>query len=651
MCAFLSAVAAVGPAPGLVGCGEGGSPSGARALRDVVTGRGRRPLLLVFAALALASALPGCEPEAHPAAAGDGPYAISRSALRVCAAGVTTPGVDVSKWQGAIDWPRVADAGITFAITRVGHGTYFDPYFDENWAAIRANGMVRGAYLFYEPLEGVAEQAALVVDAIGELGPGDLPVTLDVEWTDGTPTLADLRLLSDLIEEGTGKRPMVYTSTSYWNQYFTDELGAHDLWAANWDVSCPSVPEGWSDWLFWQTSGGGGDVPGISGGVDEDVFNGSRADLAFVADLPAHGTCSGSSALRCHRDGCGCVLDACSGGACPGSGCTEAEDAACAAQGAQCQMGSCVGAGACAGVAVLPADVCWEGRRFHCDDGGGATVVPPLTETCDGRDEDCDGATDEDFGLGAPCSAGAGACAFTGVLACASDGSGRVVCSATEPLCDDGNPCTTNGCDPVTGCTFTPNTVPCDDGDRCTVGDRCAGGSCAPGALAPGCCGDAADCPEGERCSAEGRCEAEPCAPRERTACVDGAVVWIDGCGRAGDRAEDCGDRGCVGVACCADGTHVQRGACVRDRAPVDAADVRDGTVDSSTGGGGGADLDAGWAGDPGSGGSGCRAGSTGADPSGIALLLFVAWLTFRAARLPSRATGAERSRRANTRV
>src|SRR5690349_10481027 len=72
--------------------------------------------------------------------------------LEVCADGETLPGIDVSKWQGAIDWQAVADSGIVYTIIRVSHGVNtLDEYFDANWEQSRAVGIHAGVYQFFEP--------------------------------------------------------------------------------------------------------------------------------------------------------------------------------------------------------------------------------------------------------------------------------------------------------------------------------------------------------------------------------------------------------------------------------------------------------------------------------------------------------------------
>ncbi len=297
----------------------------------------------VVGPLALTLAMAGC---ARTPTVGDEDVARAQEADTVCAAGATAPGIDISEYQGSIDWGAVAGGGYNFAIARINDGNHLDPYFGGNWAGIKNAGMIRGAYQFYEPTMDPAAQANIVINAVGMLGAGDLPVTLDVEWTSGSPNANDVGVWVDMVTQGTGKRPMIYTAVGYWNQYFNGQFSNVDLWVANWGVSCPSLPDSWSSWLFWQTGGGG--VPGIAGDVDEDVFNGSLQDLVFLANANTSMNCAASSAGACGHFGCACVDDACNGGFCPGTGCTAQHTNDCGNFGCGCVDGGCSG-GFCPG--------------------------------------------------------------------------------------------------------------------------------------------------------------------------------------------------------------------------------------------------------------------------------------------------------------
>ena len=100
----------------------------------------------------------------------------------------------------------------------------------------------------------------------------------------------------------------------------------------------------------------------------------------------------------------------------------------------------------------------------------------PDPEICNGIDDDCDGAIDEDPEASDSCLS-VDLC--TGPAVCSSG-----ACVATPALdCSDANPCTEDTCDSFTGCRHPDNTAPCDDGVACTVGDVCGSGACRPGGL------------------------------------------------------------------------------------------------------------------------------------------------------------------------
>lgn len=251
-------------------------------------------LALAFTSLGLAGCSPGGD-----GAAGDSGEAFDdgSDAIVECAKGATVKGIDVSYYQGQINWTKVKGAGIDFAIARVSDGTGFkDPRFAENWSGMKAAGVVRGAYQFFRPAQDANAQADLMINMLNQVGglkEGDLAPTLDVEVTDGVAggtLIARMKTWLAKVAAATGKKPIVYTAPGWWAQFGKPSgLDQYTLWVANWGVSCPSVANSWSHWDFWQNSSSGS-VPGISGAVDTDRFNGSLADLlAFAGAKPGGG--------------------------------------------------------------------------------------------------------------------------------------------------------------------------------------------------------------------------------------------------------------------------------------------------------------------------------------------------------------------------
>lgn len=205
----------------------------------------------------------------------------------VCELGPTVPGIDVSYYQGAIDWPRVARAGMRFAFIRVSDGSRtLDVRFGSNWSAARRAGVMRGAYQYFRPDDNPIAQADLLIDALTR-DRGELPPVIDVETTGGKPAaevVARVRQWVDRVRRRLGVEPIVYTGPDFWRFGAGGaDLTSQPLWLAHYTSACPSVPAPWTRWTFWQSSDRG-QVPGIDTPVDLDVFAGTEDELrAFAA--------------------------------------------------------------------------------------------------------------------------------------------------------------------------------------------------------------------------------------------------------------------------------------------------------------------------------------------------------------------------------
>ncbi|MDP2341618.1 MAG: GH25 family lysozyme [Deltaproteobacteria bacterium] len=200
-----------------------------------------------------------------------------------CADGATVKGIDVSYYQGTIDWNRVANDGVKYAFIRVSDGAgYRDSKFDANWRGAKAQGVLRGAYQYFRSDEDAIRQADLLIEKVGgRLGPGDLPPVIDVESTDGQSRATIVRKVKqwlDRVEDKLGVRPIVYTGPYFWQDNVAADVDSHPLWVAHYGTSCPLVPPTWNRWTFHQYSSTGG-VSGIGGNVDMNRFNGTLAEL------------------------------------------------------------------------------------------------------------------------------------------------------------------------------------------------------------------------------------------------------------------------------------------------------------------------------------------------------------------------------------
>jgi len=229
----------------------------------------------------------------------------------VCGVGQTVTGIDVSYYQGTIDWTAVAGGGVKYAFVRVSDGTGFsDPKFDSYWAGSRSAGIVHGAYQFFEPADDAIAQADLLLGKIGSaLAPDDLPPVLDVEVTGGlgaTTVAANVKQWVDHVAAAIGRPPIIYTGKYFWD----DNVGGADmtsspLWHAQYTTaSCPDIATPWTSWAFWQYTSTG-TVGGISGDMDIDRWNGDLASLqAFLGGGTPCGTIAAGGGEITSSDPC-----------------------------------------------------------------------------------------------------------------------------------------------------------------------------------------------------------------------------------------------------------------------------------------------------------------------------------------------------------
>lgn len=198
-------------------------------------------------------------------------------------------GVDVSVYQGRIDWRRVKQAGVSFAFIKATEGsTFLDDRLVENRRNARANGIACGYYHFFRPRSSVQGQINNFVKAIGQLLPGDFPPVIDLEvpdqWREFTvgERIVLVKTWIDGVKAALGVDPIIYCSA-----YFPDDvlgnaqlLANYPLWLAHYTKSSsPRLPGPWGFWTFWQYTDSG-QISGIPADVDVNRFNGSLVQLA-----------------------------------------------------------------------------------------------------------------------------------------------------------------------------------------------------------------------------------------------------------------------------------------------------------------------------------------------------------------------------------
>lgn len=198
-------------------------------------------------------------------------------------------GLDVSKYQGQIDWPTARRAGVSFAFIKATEGgDRVDDRFLENWRATERAGVPRGAYHFYYLCRPAAEQARWFIAHVPR-DPGALPPVLDMEWTPFSPTCtirpdaghirAEAKIFLDMLEAHYGQAPILYSPVEFWQDNEMWRIpGRHDYWLRS-TARHPAEAYGGQPWTFWQYTGTGL-VEGVTGQVDINVFHGNARQWA-----------------------------------------------------------------------------------------------------------------------------------------------------------------------------------------------------------------------------------------------------------------------------------------------------------------------------------------------------------------------------------
>ncbi|MVN78341.1 hypothetical protein GO988_18580 [Hymenobacter sp. HMF4947] len=201
-------------------------------------------------------------------------------------AGYSVHGIDVSAYQGRIDWAEVARHRVRFAFIKASEGiTLRDPRFARNWRGARAAGILSGAYHYFQPNRDGGEQAALFISTV-PLRSGDLPPVLDVEapkFHDVAELRREVRQWLEQVEAHYQVRPILYSNYAFYRHYLAGHFDDYPLWLAHYEVDRPALPA--ERWIIWQHSDEAY-VPGIRGTVDFNVFQGNYAALQALRFTP-----------------------------------------------------------------------------------------------------------------------------------------------------------------------------------------------------------------------------------------------------------------------------------------------------------------------------------------------------------------------------
>ncbi len=194
-------------------------------------------------------------------------------------------GIDISRYQGDIDWGLVRGSGVSFAYIKATEGgDHADPSFQRYWREAGQARIPRGAYHYYYFCRSGAEQAAWFIRNVPRER-GALPPVIDLEWTHNSrtckhqPSYDELRRevasFMSILQRHYGQRPIIYTTVDFYRDMNMGQY-REEFWLRS-VAGHPRIVYPGQNWGFWQYTGTGL-VPGISGRVDLNVFAGSASD-------------------------------------------------------------------------------------------------------------------------------------------------------------------------------------------------------------------------------------------------------------------------------------------------------------------------------------------------------------------------------------
>jgi len=192
-------------------------------------------------------------------------------------------GVDVSHYQGEIDWAKLANQDICFAFIKATEGsTHIDPRFSENWQNALNTPLRIGAYHFFSYDSPGITQAENFIRQVPK-HKNILPPVIDIEFyggNDKNPPPADqvvpqLRTMADALHEHYGVSPILYATEESYRLYIAGGFEDCDIWIRN-VISAPSLSDG-RPWTFWQYSNRHllNGYEGDEKFIDMNVFNGT----------------------------------------------------------------------------------------------------------------------------------------------------------------------------------------------------------------------------------------------------------------------------------------------------------------------------------------------------------------------------------------
>ena len=197
-------------------------------------------------------------------------------------------GIDVSKWNGDVDWVKVRKSGVSFVFIKATEGKdRVDSRFKEYWRKAAAAGIPHAPYHFYYFCSTADDQADWFIRNVPKASVR-LPPVLDVEWNPSSPTCklrpdkatvkAEMKRFMDRLEAHYGKRPIIYTSVDFHRDNLEGAFQDYHFWVRA-VAQHPEEIYPARRWAFWQYTSTG-QIPGIAGDVDINVFAGNETAWA-----------------------------------------------------------------------------------------------------------------------------------------------------------------------------------------------------------------------------------------------------------------------------------------------------------------------------------------------------------------------------------
>ena len=193
-------------------------------------------------------------------------------------------GIDVSEYQGEIDWQVLSGQDIAFAFIKATEGSQdIDPRFAYNWEQAAKTKIRIGAYHFFSFSSSGATQAANFIAVVNKVD-GMLPPVVDIELygslkrdpKSAEEVLPDLYDLVKALEDTYRVKPIFYTTKAVYERYLADKFSQYPLWIRSVNTT-PSI----TGWTFWQYSDRS-TLPGYKGKeryIDMNLFHGTAEEF------------------------------------------------------------------------------------------------------------------------------------------------------------------------------------------------------------------------------------------------------------------------------------------------------------------------------------------------------------------------------------